>query len=208
MSGPMRRLALGSATAIGLGRFAYGLVLPAMAGNLGWSFGTAATLAVANGVGYLAGALATPGAERRWGPRAVFRAGMVLCTVSLAATAVTGDEYAVVLSARAVTGFAGALVFVSGAVLAPGRGFFAGAGLGVAAAGAVLPPLLAGDVGRWPLAWLYLAVVAAVCTAGSWRMAEGSRPKEPEMSAPPVPPGPSVPRVRSGPFVPSGPLVP
>lgn len=51
------RLALGTATALGLARFAYGLLVPAMRGDLGWSLARAGVPTTANGLGYLAGAL-------------------------------------------------------------------------------------------------------------------------------------------------------
>ncbi|GAA4249703.1 YbfB/YjiJ family MFS transporter [Dactylosporangium darangshiense] len=171
------RIALGSACAIGLGRFAYGLVLPAMTADLHWSLGTAATLSTANGAGYLVGALMTPPVTARWGTVTTFRLGLAICAASIGATAAAGAlpaggaAYAVLLLTRAVTGLAGALVFVTGAVLAPGGTFFAGTGVGIAISGAVLPPLLAPDAGRWPLAWLFLAVAAAGCTAAAWTAA-------------------------------------
>jgi predicted MFS family arabinose efflux permease len=72
-------------------------------------------------------------------------------------------------------------VFISGGVIAtqiaavigsaaPITIYFAGAGLGIAFSGAVLPPLLI-DPGRWPLAWAALAVMAALATAASWTAA-------------------------------------
>jgi predicted MFS family arabinose efflux permease len=186
------RIALGSACAIGLGRFAYGLVLPAMTADLHWSLGTAATLSTANGAGYLGGALMTPAVTARWGTVTTFRLGLAICTASIGATAAAGalpdggTAYAVLLLTRAVTGLAGALVFVTGAVLAPGGTFFAGTGVGIAISGAVLPPLLAPDAGRWPLAWLFLAVVAAACTGAAWTAAASTdRPDRGEPSSRP-----------------------
>jgi Uncharacterised MFS-type transporter YbfB len=50
-------LALGPAVALGLARFAYGLLLPAMRSDLDWSYGLAGTMTTANALGYLLGAL-------------------------------------------------------------------------------------------------------------------------------------------------------
>ncbi|GAA4443175.1 YbfB/YjiJ family MFS transporter [Phytohabitans houttuyneae] len=161
------RLALGTAAALGLGRFAYGLVLPAMATDLHWDLARAGALTTANGFGYLAGALAAAPVTRRIGPAAAYRLGMVAGAAALAANAIDAG-YPPLLAARALAGLAGALVFVAGAVLSPTPIFFAGTGLGIAVSGATIPPLLDGHPSRWPLAWLGLALAAALATAASW----------------------------------------
>ncbi len=175
------RLALGTASALGLARFAYGLLVPAMRAELGWNLAQAGGLTTANGLGYLAGAVATALVARRLGVTATFRLGMVLTAVSLAATAATGS-YPLLLLARAAAGAAGALVFIAGGVLAshaaarlrsaiPLTIYFAGAGLGIAVSGTLIPPLLGGHPGRWPLAWAGLAAGAALATVVSWTAA-------------------------------------
>ncbi|WP_284706260.1 YbfB/YjiJ family MFS transporter [Micromonospora phytophila] len=164
------RLALGTASALGLGRFAYGLVLPAMAERLSWDLARAGTMTTANGLGYLAGAVATAALARRLGVAATFRLGMVLCAVSLAATA-TSAHYPALLAGRAVAGFGGALVFIAGAVLAPTAVYFAGTGAGIVLSAAVVPPLLDQHPQRWPLAWAILAAAAALAAALSWTAA-------------------------------------
>ncbi|HEX6354056.1 YbfB/YjiJ family MFS transporter [Actinophytocola sp.] len=164
------RLALGTASALGLCRFAYGLVLPAMAAELRWTLAQSGAMTTANGLGYLAGALAAAGFARLLGVAATFRLGMVLCAASLAATGMSAD-YTALLAARAVAGFAGALVFVAGAVIAPTAVYFAGAGLGIALSGAVIPPLLDLHPERWPLAWAGLAVAGVLAAALSWSAA-------------------------------------
>lgn len=178
------RLALGTASALGLARFAYGLLLPAMRAELGWSLAQAGALTTANGLGYLAGAVATAPVARRLGVTATFRLGMVLTAVALAATAVT-SSYPLLLLARAAAGTAGALVFIAGGVLAshaaarlrsavPVTIYFAGAGLGIAVSGTLIPPLLGGHPGRWPLAWAGLAAAAGLATVVSWTAARDS----------------------------------
>jgi predicted MFS family arabinose efflux permease len=175
------RLALGTASALGLARFAYGLLVPAMRAELGWSLAQAGGLTTANGLGYLAGAVATAPVARRLGVTATFRLGMVLTAVSLAATAAT-SSYPLLLLARAAAGAAGALVFIAGGVLAshaaarlrsavPLTIYFAGAGLGIAVSGALIPPWLGGHPGRWPLAWAGLAAAAGLATVVSWTAA-------------------------------------
>jgi predicted MFS family arabinose efflux permease len=186
-AGPAR-LALGTASALGLARFAYGLLVPAMRAELGWSLAQAGALTTANGLGYLLGAAATAPVARRLGVTATFRLGMVLTAAALAATAVT-SSYPLLLLARAAAGVAGALVFIAGGVLAsraaarlrsavPLTIFFAGAGLGIAVSGALIPPLLGHHPGRWPLAWGGLAVAAALATVISWTAARDGAARE------------------------------
>ena len=145
------RLALGTASALGLARFAYGLLVPAMRDDLRWSLTQAGAMSAANGLGYLLGALVTPILVRRLGTAAAFRWGMVLTAVSLATTAVSGD-YVVLLAARATAGVTAAVVFITGGVIAsriaarawssaPIAIYFAGTGLGIVFSGATIPAL-------------------------------------------------------------------
>src|SRR5258707_9949836 len=50
-------LSLAPTIGLGIGRFAYSLVLPDMRDALGWSYSTAGFMNTVNAVGYLAGAL-------------------------------------------------------------------------------------------------------------------------------------------------------
>jgi predicted MFS family arabinose efflux permease len=178
------RLALGTASALGLARFAYGLLVPAMRTELGWSLAQAGALTTANGVGYLVGAMATAPIAHRLNETTTFRLGMVLTAAALAATAAT-SSYPVLLLTRAAAGASGALVFIAGGVLAsrasaslqsavPLTIYFSGAGLGIAVSGAAIPPLLSHHPGRWPLAWGGLAAAAGVTAVISWTAARAS----------------------------------
>lgn len=180
----MARLAFGTASALGLGRFAYGLILPAMRGELGWSLAQAGGLTTANAVGYLLGAVAAAHVAHRLTVTTTFRLGMVLTAMSLAATAATGN-YAVLLLTRAAAGLAGALVFITGGVIAshaaasarsaaPLAVYYCGAGLGIAVSGAAVPSLLGQHPGRWQLAWVGLAAAGCLATVISWTAARGS----------------------------------
>jgi predicted MFS family arabinose efflux permease len=179
------QLALGTASALGLARFAYGLLVPAMRSELHWSLAQAGTLTTANGLGYLLGAVASALVARRLGLTVTFRLGMVLTAAALAATAAS-SSYPVLLLTRAAAGFAGALVFITGGVIAsraaasarsaaPLTIYFAGAGLGIAFSGTVIPVLLGHHPGRWPLAWGLLAAAAGLATVISWTAAHGGR---------------------------------
>lgn len=170
-------LALGTASALGLARFAYGLLLPAMRDDLHWTLSEAGMMSTANGLGYLLGALLTPVAVHRMGATDTFRWGMILTAVSLATTA-AGDHTLALLATRAVAGVAGAAVFITGGVIAshiatraasgaPITIYFAGTGLGIVFSGVTIPPL----ADHWRLAWLGLGVAAALATLISWRAA-------------------------------------
>ncbi|AWS48026.1 YbfB/YjiJ family MFS transporter [Streptosporangium sp. 'caverna'] len=171
------RLALGTASALGLARFAYGLLVPAMRGDLGWSLAEAGAMSTANGLGYLAGALVTAVVVRRLGTAATFRWGMILTAVALAATAVS-DDYPVLLAARAAAGAAGALVFITGGVIAsriatrvsstaPITVYFAGTGLGIAFSGVTVPMLSH----HWHVAWIALSAAAGLAAIAGWTAA-------------------------------------
>ncbi|WP_336213826.1 YbfB/YjiJ family MFS transporter [Nonomuraea sp. LPB2021202275-12-8] len=171
------RLALGTASALGLARFAYGLLVPAMRDDLHWTLADAGAMSAANGLGYLLGALVTAAVVRRLGTVATFRWGMALIAVSLAATALSGD-YLALVAARTAAGAAGAAVFVTGGVIAshlaaraasglPITVYFAGTGAGIVLSGVAVPAL--GD--HWRLAWICLSVAATVATLASWTAA-------------------------------------
>jgi predicted MFS family arabinose efflux permease len=173
------RHALGTASALGFARFAYGLLLPAMREDLRWSLAQAGALNTANGLGYLIGALVTAAVVRRLGTAAAFRWGMALTAVALAATALTGD-YPTLLVLRAAAGITGAVVFITGGVIAarsPSRAaipvYFAGSGLGIVVSGAAIPALGA----HWRTGWVGLGVAAGLATWLSWRAAtDGDTP--------------------------------
>ncbi|MFI6313115.1 YbfB/YjiJ family MFS transporter [Nocardia fusca] len=193
--GPVLRqavcLAFGTASALGFARFAYGLLLPVMRDDQGWSAAAAGIPATANGLGYLFGALVTPLLTRRLGAIWVFRGGTVLTAAALAATG-SGGDYLLLLVLRAAAGAAGAAVFISGGVIAshlavraasgtPITVYFAGTGLGIVVSGIGLPS----TESHWQLAWFGLGAAAAVAAAVSW-----------PAGGEPVPVAPSAGRVR------------
>ena len=165
-------LALGMAGTVGLGiaRFAYALVLPAMRSELGWSYSQAGWLNTTNAVGYLFGALLAARAVDRSGARAVTVLGAATCVVSLAACGVLTDFVSLNL-ARVLAGLGGAFAFVGGGVLAarlaehsPSNAsrvlgiYYASPGLGIALSGLVVPFLLKRfGFADWHLAWWALA---------------------------------------------------
>ena len=175
-------LALVPASAQGLSRFGYGLVLPVMREDLGWSYATAGSLSTANAVGYLVGSVVALAVARRLRPLAAFRVTSVVVVLTVAAGAITGD-LVVQLVMRFLAGATAAVVFVLGGAAAsrlrtaddqPGPFYglyFAGAGAGVALSGVVVPfaTTVAGSTTEaWRFAWLALAVLAALLLPITW----------------------------------------
>lgn len=171
-------LMLGPAAGLGLGRFAYALLLPAMRLELGWSLTTAGLLTTANAVGYLLGAPLAAAAARRLGERRSFLVGIGLTALVLAATA-SSTDLAVLLALRLLAGISGAVCFVVGAGLAAQAGrsqsarraglllsvYFAGGGVGILVSGLVIPSVVA--LAGWRGAWLLLGGLCLLCLAGA-----------------------------------------
>jgi predicted MFS family arabinose efflux permease len=175
-------LSLGAAVSLGITRFSYGLLLPPMRADLGWSYTLAGAMNTANAVGYLVGALVVPRLLAAGQAAAVFvRAGWAAALV-MALTGFFADA-GWLLAQRVVAGALSALVFVAGGLLAARlaardaqRGslllglYYGGTGLGIAASALAVPPLLhaAGDMPHaWAWAWWGLAVL---CALAAWGM--------------------------------------
>jgi len=168
-------LALAAAVSLGLARFAYALLLPAMREDLQWSYFTAGAMNAVNAAGYLAGALAMPWLLARIDARRVLLAGGAGAALLLAAHALVRDN-ALLYALRAATGVASAASFVAGGVLAArlAQGsassglvlglYYGGTGLGIVVAALGLPPLLL-DASRWPLGWFTIGALAALAIA-------------------------------------------
>lgn len=166
-------LALAPAVALGIARFAYALVLPAMQADLGWTYIRSGGLNTTNAVGYLLGALLAAAAIRTLGSLRVVGIGLAGCIAGLGLAAATTD-FGLLNASRALAGIAGALAFVAGGVVAaeiaqrrPDRAalilavYYAGPGLGIVLSGVLVPMVLGGgDPPRWQRAWLVLAALA------------------------------------------------
>ena len=160
---------------IGLARFAYTPLLPAII-NAGWfSPAAAAYLGAANLAGYLAGALAGRRLAARLGTTAALRAMMAVATASFFASA-TPVSFAWFFIWRFAAGCAGGTLMVLAAptvlphVPPARRGragglIFTGVGLGIAASGTLVPLLLEAGLGT---TWLGLGVLSLALTAFAW----------------------------------------
>jgi predicted MFS family arabinose efflux permease len=170
-------LSLAAIVGLGIGRFAYALVLPDMRDSLGWSYSAAGFMNTINAAGYLAGALATSGLIRRFGWSAAVRGGTLASLASLAMCALS-DNFVVLSAARLIIGFGAAASFIAGGALAarigqsrPERGdfllslFYAGPGIGILASGLIAPfTLQFFGPGSWWIVWWVLTALAAVMT--------------------------------------------
>lgn len=160
---------------IGLARFAYTPLLPALI-EAGWFAPSAAAyLGAANLAGYLAGALVARRIARRTSAVAVLRGAMVLSTLSFFACAVP-VSFLWYFAWRCLAGFAGAgLVALAAPTILPlveparrglaGGVIFTGVGIGIAASGTLVPLLLEQGLAA---AWCALGAVGAVLTAVAW----------------------------------------
>lgn len=160
---------MGPAVALGLARFAYALLLPAMRADLHWSYADAGAMNTANAAGYLGGALIAAPIARRVGIKLTFFVGIAATAAAIGASGLT-SQFGVLASFRVIAGLAGALAFVAGgsmtaavsgsaarAPLALGI-YFAGGGLGVVMSAATVPALI--DTVGWRGGWLVLAALA------------------------------------------------
>lgn len=150
------------AAAIGIGRFVYTPILPAMVAGLGLSKATAGLIASANFIGYLAGALAAarirlPGSRRAW-----LLGALLVSALTTAAMGIT-VSIAAFLALRLIGGVASALALILSSALvmdhlaAAGRPHlaalhFAGVGGGIAVSAALVAALLAANSG-WATLW-------------------------------------------------------
>lgn len=110
-------LSLGAAVSLGITRFAYGLLLPPMREDLGWSYTLAGAMNTFNALGYLIGALATPWLMRRLSPMSLLVAGSLGASLFMALSGFF-TAAAPLLAQRLLAGVASALVFIAGGLLA------------------------------------------------------------------------------------------
>lgn len=167
--------ACASLIGIGLARFAYTPLLPAIVGAGWFSVANATYLGAANLAGYLAGVLLAEPAAARAGPRRVLRGAMLAASITFFACA-WPVGFAWFFSWRFVSGVAGGIAMVLAAPtilphVAPSRrglvsgAIFMGVGFGIAASGTLVPLLLHQGLQQ---AWLGLGGVALALTLVGW----------------------------------------
>jgi len=187
-------LSLGAAVSLGITRFSYGLLLPPMREDLGWSYALAGGMNTANAAGYLLGALTTPALMRRFGPTRLLVGGAIWASVFMVASGFLTSASALLLQ-RLFAGFASAWVFVAGGLLAARLGslqptragfllgiYYGGTGLGITLSALLVPAVLqaASQVPHgWSWAWWALAAASFVATgvlAAAMRRMPGDTP--------------------------------
>ncbi|MEO7106272.1 MAG: YbfB/YjiJ family MFS transporter [Rhodoferax sp.] len=172
-------LSLGAAVSLGITRFAYGLLLPAMRVDLGWSYTLAGAMNTANAMGYFLGALVTPWLLKRVGASTLLWSGAFLASLFMAMSGffTTAEP---LLVQRLLAGVASAFVFIAGGLLAarlgaqqPTRGglliglYYGGTGLGIVLSAVLVPWVLeqaSTQMHAWRWAWWLLAVACAVAS--------------------------------------------
>ncbi len=172
-------LSAGAALSLGITRFAYGLLLPTMRADLGWSYTLAGAMNTVNALGYLFGALLMPRLMRVYGPSRLLWLGAVLASSFMGLSGFFTDAWALLLQ-RLLAGAASALVFIAGGLLAARLGtvqpqrsglviglYYGGTGFGIVVSALLVPQVLgwAGQQAHsWAWAWWALALVCMMAT--------------------------------------------
>jgi predicted MFS family arabinose efflux permease len=166
-------LAMAPAIGLGIGRFAYALVLPDMQAAFGWSYAQAGTPNALNALGYLLGAMVASRIAAATGAlRLVIVSSIVAAACTMLSAVATG---LVTLSAlRLVAGVAGAFGLVAGGATAIAiaeragrRGalvialFYAGPPAGIVMSALATPAALSVEaIEGWRAAWGALGIVS------------------------------------------------
>jgi MFS family permease len=173
-------LSLGAAVSLGITRFAYGLLLPAMRLDLGWSYTLAGTMNTANAMGYFLGALLTPWLLKRVGVSTLLWSGAFLASLFMALSGFfTATEP--LLVQRLLAGVASAMVFIAGGLMAARLGaqqpthaglliglYYGGTGLGIVLSALLVPWVLeqaGAQMHAWRWAWWLLAFACVLASA-------------------------------------------
>ena len=174
-------LSLAPTIGLGIGRFAYALVLPDMRDSLHWSYSAAGFMNTINAAGYLIGALFASQLIKRFGAAASVRWGTLASVLSLALCAISGN-FVLLSLARLLAGLGAAAGFVGGATLAatiaqsrPERAnfllslFYAGPGVGILASGLIAPFVLQDfGPGSWWIVWWAMTLLSIALIVPVW----------------------------------------
>lgn len=175
-------LSLAAAIALGLSRFSYGLLMPPMRADLGWSYFLAGAMNSANALGYFVGALLTPRLMRFVGVWRLLVGGAVLASIFMLLTGLATNN-SILFFLRICAGVASAFIFIGGGVLAarlasfhPQRAgfliglYYGGTGIGIMLSALLVPSIL--DLARanhlqhtWQWPWLALGIACFLATA-------------------------------------------
>jgi predicted MFS family arabinose efflux permease len=167
--------AAASLAGIGLARFAYTPLLPAIIAAHWFSPADASYLSAANLAGYLAGVIAAAPLAQRFTARMMLRAMMMAVTIALFACAVPVN-FVWFFAWRLVSGLGGGVMMVLAAptilphVPPARRGMvsgiiFTGVGLGIVASGTLIPLLLRQGLSA---SWIGLGAICLILTLIAW----------------------------------------
>jgi len=195
-------LSLGVTVTNGFARFAYGLILPAMKSEMGWTYAQAGWLNTANALGYIGGAILTMLLIRHVSPSRLFAFGLVATTVALLATGLNAALWWQTCW-RIVAGVVGAMSFSTAGALTAGlfQGdprrnalaiailFGSGGGLGIVLAGAALPLMLeAWGPQSWPFGWIVIGAISlSFVPLGLWAAMQLRAPVQSDVGPVPLP---------------------
>ncbi|WP_085581320.1 YbfB/YjiJ family MFS transporter [Thalassospira mesophila] len=160
---------------VGLSRFAYSALIPAMIHQHWFSAGTVAYLGAANLAGYLLGASGARFAAARLGNRSTLRLAMFVAAISFFACWQPASFWWF-FPWRILSGISGGFLIVLAAptilpsVPVAKRGFamgliFSGVGIGIIISGTIVPLLIRHDL-SW--AWAGLGIICVTLMASAW----------------------------------------
>lgn len=187
-------LALAPAAAIGFGRFAYALVLPAMRTDLGWTYAQAGALNTANALGYLLGAVLAGPVARKVPSRSLMLGGLAVSVVALLLAGLV-RSFALLLACRALVGTSAAFTFIAttGLVVTLGDNenekalalglTISGPGLGAILSGTLTPLVLGSQASNWPHAWWLMATLGGAAFIAVWLQTRGLAVANPQSAS-------------------------
>jgi MFS family permease len=166
---------------LGLGRFAFGMMLPSMSASLGLDYGQGGILGFANMLGYLVAVLTVPFVLRRMGTRVTATLGLGAMALSMFGMILT-ENFITLCLFYLITGIgSGAVVLPSMSVMsqwfAPShRGLasgivMSGPGFGIILTGFIVPKLVPwGTLHAWQSGWLIFGVITAAVAVLTYSM--------------------------------------
>ena len=158
---------------LGLGRFAFGMLLPSMSSSLGLNYTQSGILGFTNLIGYLVAVLLSPFILPRFGTRATATGSLLLIAVSMLGMAFT-TSFPILCALYVLTGIgSGGVVLPMMSVMShwffpSHRGLalglvMAGPGFGIILSGFVVPKLLpVSTLLSWQTGWLIFAIINIV----------------------------------------------
>jgi predicted MFS family arabinose efflux permease len=174
-------LSLGAAVSLGIARFSYGLLLPLMRADLGWSYLLAGGMNTGNAFGYFLGALVTPSLMRRFRAQTLLIGGSVLTGIFMLISGMVIASDMLLLQ-RIFAGMSSALIFISGGVLIARLGalhpsrtgfliglYYGGTGFGITLSALLVPVTLSAAESHniahaWQWPWLAMGFICLLAT--------------------------------------------